>query len=584
MLDNIRHSLNPLKAGPGGAVVHLPHYKCNTANLAVRLGNGWLGFSSRPRTVSVTLKYGYYGNRHLVLGPSSSRLLEASSVFVKQIQVRDEYEKGVSLYGFSEMPELSLENNWSVSTYVIVTSYGRKGFALWLNKGSSLRIRWEAQTSCLGQLEVSIIKGREAEYAIEEDDKYCLRIVNANPRSIIMVVNVNVSSKIYDTTTAESMCSTTNGSCRLDLLFPNTQFVAVTTPNNGELGEWYIELAFVARVVTYIAILGFVIIIIFLILKFLGACDGDHTPEEETQARQVTEADPLIPVKPFRLPYGTGDEDDLESGSSSSSEDLYDGKICVICYEEPRNCFFVPCGHCATCYTCAQRPTLESTTVIQTGHPRSIIMVVSVNISSKIYGTAKAESMCSTTNGLCRPDLLFPDAQFVAVSTPNNVSLNVLGNAKTVIVKFQYVQGGLGKWNIALSFVARVVTYTAILGTLLSTLLPLSTPLELLLPNLFMVSSGSATIIVFLILNYLGACDGDPTREEETQARQVTEADPLMPEKPFRLPYGTGDEDDLESGSSSSSEDLYDGIVDGNTKVCPICRRLIHKVRKLLIP
>lgn len=100
---------------------------------------------------------------------------------------------------------------------------------------------------------------------------------------------------------------------------------------------------------------GFVIIIIFLILKFLGACDGDHTPEEETQARQVTEADPLIPEKLFRLPYGTGDEDDLESGSSSSSEDLYDGKICVICYEEPRNCFFVPCGHCATCYTCAQR-------------------------------------------------------------------------------------------------------------------------------------------------------------------------------------------------------------------------------------
>lgn len=77
-----------------------------------------------------------------------------------------------------------------------------------------------------------LFSGREAEYAIEEDDKYCLHIVNTNPRSIIMVVNVNVSSKIYDTTTAESMCSTTNGSCRLDLLFPNTQFVAVTTPNN----------------------------------------------------------------------------------------------------------------------------------------------------------------------------------------------------------------------------------------------------------------------------------------------------------------------------------------------------------------
>lgn len=317
----------------------------------------------------------------MLLGPGSSRLFEASSVFVKQIRVRNEYEKGVLLYGFSEKPRLSLENNWKVSTYVIVASYSRKGFALWLNKGSTIRLRWEAQASSLGQLEVSIIKGernyetllptstnspderalsepvhgREAEYAIEEDDKYYLRIVNTNLRSIIMVMNVNISSMIYDTTTAESMCSTTNGSCQLDLVFPNTQYVAVTTPNNGNLGEWYIELSFVSRMITYMAILGFVIIMVFLILKYLGACEGDHTREEETYAQRVTEADPLIPEKPFRLPYGTGDEEDPESGSSSSSEDLYDGKICVICYEEPRNCFFVPCGHCATCYSCAQR-------------------------------------------------------------------------------------------------------------------------------------------------------------------------------------------------------------------------------------
>ena len=62
----------------------------------------------------------------MVLGPGSSRLFEASSVFVKQIRVRDEYEKGVLFYGFSEKPRLSLENNWNVSTYVIVASYSRK--------------------------------------------------------------------------------------------------------------------------------------------------------------------------------------------------------------------------------------------------------------------------------------------------------------------------------------------------------------------------------------------------------------------------------------------------------------------------
>lgn len=62
----------------------------------------------------------------MLLGPSSSRLIELSSVFVKQVQVRDEDKKGVLLYGFSEKPQLSLEANWSVSNYVIVGSYGRK--------------------------------------------------------------------------------------------------------------------------------------------------------------------------------------------------------------------------------------------------------------------------------------------------------------------------------------------------------------------------------------------------------------------------------------------------------------------------
>lgn len=62
----------------------------------------------------------------MVLGPSSSRLFEASSVFVKQVQVRDDDKKGVFLYGYSEKPELSLEKNWSASNYVIVASYSRK--------------------------------------------------------------------------------------------------------------------------------------------------------------------------------------------------------------------------------------------------------------------------------------------------------------------------------------------------------------------------------------------------------------------------------------------------------------------------
>ena len=106
---------------------------------------------------------------------------------------------------------------------------------------------------------IFICTGREAEYTILEDNRYYVGIINANRKSVIMTLNVNVTSKMYDITKAKSMCSTIKGSCRLNLLFPNTQFVILTTPNNGDLAGWYVELSFVARVVTYVSILGIVL-------------------------------------------------------------------------------------------------------------------------------------------------------------------------------------------------------------------------------------------------------------------------------------------------------------------------------------
>ena len=111
---------------------------------------------------------------------------------------------------------------------------------------------------------------------------------------------------------------------------------------------------------------GFFIIIVLLVLKYLEACDSGTTVVD-TAAREIswrTETDPILPEMPVRLTYGTTAEegDDAETlSSSSSSEDLYDAKLCVICYDDQRNCFFVPCGHCTTCYDCAQRYKVEKT-------------------------------------------------------------------------------------------------------------------------------------------------------------------------------------------------------------------------------
>ena len=130
-----------------------------------------------------------------MLGPSSSRLIKASSVFVKQIEVAHDSNNEVLLHYFIGKPQLISQTNWSRSGILVVEAYSRKGFSLWLNKGSCIRLRWETQTSYLNQLEGVVIKGerrsvglqpkqtisidanaifeptgKESDYIIDEDD------------------------------------------------------------------------------------------------------------------------------------------------------------------------------------------------------------------------------------------------------------------------------------------------------------------------------------------------------------------------------------------------------------------------------
>ncbi|XP_004499030.1 E3 ubiquitin-protein ligase APD2 isoform X2 [Cicer arietinum] len=343
--------------------------------------------------VSASLLYGFYGDSRLILGPSSSRLIKTSSLFVKQIEVTNEYtnnnnnndDDDVHLYGFNEKPELSSQINWTTSKFLLVEPYSRKGISLWLNKGSTICLRWEAEASSLNQLEGIVIKGERrleklkprqmieattidvretenggkvAEYMVEEDDRYHIGVLNMNPRNTISTMNINVSAKVYDTTKAKNMCSTRNGSCKLGLFFPTTYYVILSTPKNGDDdddGGMFVDIAFMARVFAYIILLGVFMIIIFVILKCLEAGNGDN--ENVVATQEVTETEPLTRVQSNPMTYGTINKFHMEEsdGSSSSSEELYDEKLCVICYDEQRNCFFVPCGHCATCYDCAQR-------------------------------------------------------------------------------------------------------------------------------------------------------------------------------------------------------------------------------------
>ena len=57
-------------------------------------------------------------------------------------------------------------------------------------------------------------------------------------------------------------------------------------------------------------------------------------------------------------------QDFLEGGSAEGSS-LGEGakksnarQLCAICFDAPKDCFFIPCGHCACCFTCGSRYAL----------------------------------------------------------------------------------------------------------------------------------------------------------------------------------------------------------------------------------
>ncbi|KAL4181165.1 hypothetical protein AMTRI_Chr12g269920 [Amborella trichopoda] len=358
-------------------------YRSMEPHLSNNRTQPWAGFVTPVILwfcVSLGLRYGCYSDCELVLGPNSSRLVQVSSFFVERIKLRDETAQGLLFFGFSVKPHLSTEINWTLTKDLVVDPYKRQGISVWLNKGSRIVCRWKVGASGFQKdLLVVILKGDQnfrrwlrdpknasimeswqqalgtgkAEYTVEENASYYLEIVNLGSRSLRVSLAANISSKVYDTSKALCNCSMDNGPCSLELLFSSKRYAVVTTPTNlmGGTTTWNVELSYMARVASYCVILAIIIVVVYIVMKCFGGREEEEVvvgAENQALLNDDTKQHSILTL------YGTADECS-DSAAINSCQDLYDAKICVICYDKIRNSFFVPCGHCATCYTCAQR-------------------------------------------------------------------------------------------------------------------------------------------------------------------------------------------------------------------------------------
>ena len=99
-------------------------------------------------------------------------------------------------------------------------------------------------------------------------------------------------------------------------------------------------------------------------------CNRDETGGQHQVIR--SEREPLLAHKDDDLSsWGSSydslshDEDDLEellAVGPLEGKSLGDGensnntrRLCAICFDAPRDCFFLPCGHCVACFECGTR-------------------------------------------------------------------------------------------------------------------------------------------------------------------------------------------------------------------------------------
>ncbi|KAJ8448331.1 hypothetical protein Cgig2_021959 [Carnegiea gigantea] len=159
------------------------------------------------------------------------------------------------------------------------------------------------------------------------------------------------------------------------ILFPEGNVGVLTTPgpNGGAGSEVYVKLSYEPRWMTYFLGIGGMTSIMLWAFNFLNRIRRSNEDMLENQSRNVgPERAPLLPQKDDDLSslgssYDSGSQngedyqDFLEEGPCDERSGGEGGKkyhprqLCVICYDAPKDCFFIPCGHCASCFKCGVR-------------------------------------------------------------------------------------------------------------------------------------------------------------------------------------------------------------------------------------
>ncbi|GMG98340.1 hypothetical protein Nepgr_000180 [Nepenthes gracilis] len=348
---------------------------------------------------SMTLILGFYGSVNLQLGPNYSHLITANPLFAQSIkaQVIEDQISGPMLYGFHKSPPLDVETTWSETHSASIQSNFHTEWTYYLNTGSKLDISYDVKFPSYASLSFVVAEGRESlvewledpsypnttlswniisgsgmiEQEIKKPATYFIAVGNLNSEAVKVQLNFSIMAILYNTTKAYFKCSLSKHICSVNLFLLKENAALLTSPDPGQAkadDDWYVKVSYGPRWVTYIIGSGIMIILILLIFRVcsvLQSREGGYGAGETGQEAQ----DPLLSPKDDDLSnWGSSydsvspdedlDESAQEEGKPREEADQRNTdsrRLCVICFDAPRDCFFLPCGHCAACFTCGSK-------------------------------------------------------------------------------------------------------------------------------------------------------------------------------------------------------------------------------------
>ncbi|KAH1242075.1 putative E3 ubiquitin-protein ligase XBAT35 [Glycine max] len=374
-------SQTPLRSGRGGWSIvdgSFAIVRDNTCSCFVVVFSLWF-------FVSMTMILGVYGSMTIVLGPKSSIVFQPSPVFVQSVKVENLKANpgpGPILYGTYRYPPLDVVTTWGESI---------NEWKYYLNCGSSINISYHVSSKSssvfliIAEGDVSLTRWLEdptepnttlswnvihGTGMITQDifwsSSYYVALGNLD-EDVEVALNLSIRASLHNTTNAFYKCDLANGPCSLNLLFSDGSAAVLNASN-----EWYVKLSYGPRWVTYIFGIGGLTLLVFGAFNFLNKLQCAHEDRAGVRSEGTErQRAPLLPHKDDDLSsWGSSyeslpqDEKDLGflPGGPIDGKTLVDGEtsnntrhLCAICFDAPRDCFFLPCGHCVACFACGTR-------------------------------------------------------------------------------------------------------------------------------------------------------------------------------------------------------------------------------------